>query len=106
MELRGLTLVDIAIVAVVVGVVFATVMVIYPYFADRARRLFPSNRSARNLNLGAGTVLIGTRVIIAARKPSGWTLLGKGPRILASKAVYFSMIDEYSSSEMISWPGI
>jgi threonine/homoserine/homoserine lactone efflux protein len=67
MELRSLAFVDIAIVSGVVATVLAAVMGMYSFFADRARRMFTSRRSARNLNRGAGTVLIGTGVIIATR---------------------------------------
>jgi threonine/homoserine/homoserine lactone efflux protein len=67
MELRSLALVDITIVAGVVATVLAVVIGMYSYFADRARRLFTGGRSARALNRGAGTVLIGTGVIIATR---------------------------------------
>jgi threonine/homoserine/homoserine lactone efflux protein len=67
MELRSLAFVDIAIAAGVVATVLAAVIGMYSYFADHARRLFTGRRSARNMNRGAGTVLIGTGVIIAAR---------------------------------------
>ncbi|UCD90839.1 MAG: LysE family translocator [Desulfobacterales bacterium] len=67
MDLRGLDAVDIAIVAGVVAMVLTSVMAIYSYSAAHARRLFTSRRATRNLNRGAGTVLVGTGVIIATR---------------------------------------
>ena len=67
MDLRGLHAVDIAIVAGVVAMVLSSVMVIYSYSAAHARRLFTSRRATRNLNRGAGTVLVGTGLIIATR---------------------------------------
>jgi threonine/homoserine/homoserine lactone efflux protein len=67
MDLRRLAVVDIAIVAIVVTTVLASVMIVYSYAAASARQLFTSRRATRNLNRGAGTVLIGTGVIIATR---------------------------------------
>lgn len=67
MDLRVLTLIDIAIVGAVVSIVLASVMGVYAYFASRTRRLFTSRRSALMLNRSAGTVLVGTGVVIATR---------------------------------------
>jgi threonine/homoserine/homoserine lactone efflux protein len=46
---------------------FGLAMLIYSYSAAHAGRLFASRRATRNLNRGAGTVLVGTDVIIATR---------------------------------------
>ncbi len=67
MDLAGLRVGDIAITAGVVTVVLSSVMVIYAYAAAQARRLFTSHRATRNLNRGAGTILIGTGAVIATR---------------------------------------
>jgi threonine/homoserine/homoserine lactone efflux protein len=67
MDLRGLHVVDIGVVAGVVATVLSSVMVIYSYSAGHARNLFTSRKATRNLNRGAGTVLIGTGVVIATR---------------------------------------
>jgi threonine/homoserine/homoserine lactone efflux protein len=67
MDLAGLHVIDMAVAAGVVATVLSTVMVLYAYSAAQARRLFTSRRAARNLNRGAGTILIGTGVVIATR---------------------------------------
>lgn len=67
MDLRSLAVVDIAIVATVVVTILSSVMMVYSYSAARARQLFGSRRATRNLNRGAGTVLIGTGMVIATR---------------------------------------
>lgn len=67
MDLTGLRAVDIAVAASVVTVVLSGVMMIYAYSAAQARRLFTSPKATRNLNRGAGTVLIGTGALIATR---------------------------------------
>ena len=66
-NLRRLTVVDIAVISAVVVVVLAGVMMVYSYSTARARQLFSSRRATRNFNRGAGTVLIGTGVVIATR---------------------------------------
>jgi len=67
MDLRSLTVVDIAIVSAVIVTVLSGVMMIYSYSAARTRQLFGSRRATRNLNRGAGTVLVGTGLVIATR---------------------------------------
>ncbi len=66
-DLGALTSIDVVIIGGVVGVVLAIVMMLYAYWAARARRLITSPRIARNFNRGAGTILIGTGVVIATR---------------------------------------
>jgi threonine/homoserine/homoserine lactone efflux protein len=67
MDLRSLSFIDIAIVAAVVSIVLGSVMTIYAYFASRTRSLFTRRRSVRILNRCAGTVLVGTGIVIATR---------------------------------------
>ena len=67
MDLTRLTAVDIAIAAGVVAAVLSGVLGVYAYGAARARRLFAGHRATRRFNRTAGTVLIGTGVVIATR---------------------------------------
>jgi threonine/homoserine/homoserine lactone efflux protein len=67
MDLRKLDMVDVVIVASIVVIVLSGVMGIYSYSAAHARQLFNSRKATRNLNRGAGTVLIGIGVVIALR---------------------------------------
>ncbi len=66
-DLGALTIIDVSIIGSVVGMVLASVMMLYAYCAARARRLLTSPRAARNFNRGAGTILIGTGAAIATR---------------------------------------
>jgi threonine/homoserine/homoserine lactone efflux protein len=66
-DLNHLRPVDILIVASIVTLVLAGVMGCYTFMAGRARRIFTSQRAARNLNRTAGTVMIGTGLVIATR---------------------------------------
>ncbi len=65
MDLTRLTAVDIAIAAGVVAAVLSGVLGVYAYGAARAGRLFAGHRTTRRFNRTAGTVLIGTGVVIA-----------------------------------------
>ncbi len=67
MDLTCLTSLDIVIVIGMIALVPTGVLGAYAYFAARARRLFTSRRAVRNLNRSAGTVMIGTGVVIATR---------------------------------------
>jgi threonine/homoserine/homoserine lactone efflux protein len=58
---------DIAVAAAVVSTVLFLVMLGYCTLAARARSLFQSQRSMRRLNRGAGTLMIGAGVAVAAR---------------------------------------
>jgi len=60
-------MIDVLLVAGVVTVVLASVMGFYTYFAARAGRIFSSQRARRNLNRSAGTVMMGTGLIIVTR---------------------------------------
>ncbi len=67
MDLNHLNSMDILIISGVVTFVLAGVMGVYAYMAGRARKLFSSKRAARNLNRSAGTVMIGTGLVIATK---------------------------------------
>ena len=67
MDLGRLAPRDVAVAACVVATVLTAVMGVYAYSASRMRHFFASPRAARNLNRGAGTVMIGAGVAIAAR---------------------------------------
>lgn len=67
MDLTRLTATDVAIAAGVVAAVLSAVLGLYAYGAARARRLFAGKSATRRFNRTAGTVLIGTGVVIASR---------------------------------------
>ena len=66
-DLDHLKPIDILVVAGVVALVLAGVMGTYTFMAGRARRIFTSQRAARNLNRTAGSVMIGTGLVIATK---------------------------------------
>ena len=66
-NLSSLKTFDIAVVAGLVTIILSGVMGSYSFSASRARKFFTSKRAIRNLNRSAGTVMIGTGVIIATR---------------------------------------
>ena len=67
MDLGSLTTRDIVIVASLVAVVLVLTLGAYAYSASRARVFFTKPRAIRNLNRGAGTIMIGAGVTIATR---------------------------------------
>lgn len=66
-DLTRLKTLDIALVAGLVALILSGVTGAYSFAASRARSLFSSQRASRNMNRSAGTVMIGTGVIIATR---------------------------------------
>lgn len=68
LDLGSLTAGDSAIVCAVIAVVLGSVLAAYTWSADRARKLFTSRGAARNLNRGAGTIMVGTGVAIALNR--------------------------------------
>lgn len=66
-DLAQLTVLNIAVVATVVSIVLATVLAGYAYLAARTRAIFKSRRAMRGLNRGAGTMMIGTGLVVATR---------------------------------------
>ena len=67
MDLGSLTTRDIVIVASLVAVVLVLTLGAYAYSASRARVFFTKPRAIRNLNRGAGTIMVGAGVTIATR---------------------------------------
>lgn len=67
MDLTQLAPADVALAALVVATVLATVLSIYSYLADRTRRLFSGPVAGRRLNRVAGTVMMGTGGLLAFR---------------------------------------
>jgi len=67
MDLGRLTVGDVCIVAGLVVVVLALTLGFYAYSAARARVLFTKPRAMRNLNRGAGTIMVGAGITIATR---------------------------------------
>ena len=66
-DLAQLTALNIAAVATVVSIVLASVLAAYAFLAARTRAVFKSRRAMRGLNRGAGTVMIGTGLVVATR---------------------------------------
>jgi len=66
-DLNHLKGTDILVISSVVALVLAGVMGVYTFMAGRARLLFTSQRATRNLNRSAGTVMIGTGLVIAIK---------------------------------------
>ena len=66
-DLNQLRHIDILVITSIVSLVLAGVMGCYTFMAGRARRLFTSQQAARNLNRTAGTVMIGTGLVIATK---------------------------------------
>ena len=67
MDLDRLSGSGILMVAGLVAVVLVLVLGTYAYSASRARVLFTKPRAIRNLNRGAGTIMMGAGAVIVAR---------------------------------------
>ncbi len=67
LDLHHLSAVDVLLSATIVSLVLGSVLLAYGYGADRARSLFTSRRSLKNLNRGSGAIMIGTGSIILTR---------------------------------------
>ncbi len=66
-DLSELQTLDIIIIAGLVASILIVVLGTYSFAASRARVLFTSPRAIKVLNRGAGTVMIGTGIVVAAR---------------------------------------
>jgi threonine/homoserine/homoserine lactone efflux protein len=66
-NLAGLGLIDIFVIALLVISLLGTVLCFYSLAAGQTRRFFNSTRAIRNLNRSAGTVMAATGIIIATR---------------------------------------
>lgn len=65
-DLGGLSLIDLSVVAVVVSFSLLASLLLYAAMAARARALFTSVRAVRNLRRGAGGLMIGAGGAVAA----------------------------------------
>jgi len=66
-DFTHLSAVDISLIIALVTLILAGVLGVYAFSASQARRMFRSKRAVKNLNRGAGTVMIGTGIVIATR---------------------------------------
>jgi threonine/homoserine/homoserine lactone efflux protein len=67
LDLEHLDRVDIFFTAVIVSLVLGSVLLGYGYGADRARSLFTSTRSLKNLNRSSGAIMMSTGSLILIR---------------------------------------
>jgi threonine/homoserine/homoserine lactone efflux protein len=67
LDLSALTMVDLAIVVVIITTVLSGVLITYAYLASRARRMFTRKQSVKRLNRAAGGVMVAAGVAIAVR---------------------------------------
>lgn len=68
LDLQQLTLMNYLVAASVVASILSSVMGVYAYAAAYARTKFASPRAQRILNRCGGTVMIGTGLVLAARR--------------------------------------
>ncbi len=66
-NLTSLSLLDISIIIAIITLVLSGVLIVYTFTASNARRLFTSRKASKNLNRCAGTVMVGTGVVIVSR---------------------------------------
>jgi threonine/homoserine/homoserine lactone efflux protein len=66
-DMKTITPLAFAEMAVVIVLVFTPVLFAMLWMADRARRVFTSERALRNINRGTATVMAGAAAAIAAR---------------------------------------
>ena len=67
LDLSALTIVDLALVVVIITAVLSSVLITYAYLASRARKIFTRETAVKRLNRAAGGVMIAAGVAIAAR---------------------------------------
>ncbi len=67
LDLHRLSIIDVMLSATIVCLVLGSVLLAYGYAADRARSLFNSNRSLKNLNRGSGAIMMTAGSIILTR---------------------------------------
>ncbi|KAA3616846.1 MAG: LysE family translocator [Calditrichaeota bacterium] len=66
-NLRELTRMEVAIIAIVVSVVLASVMLFYAYSASKAKQLFSNKTTQRKMNRIAGSALITTGAVLIVK---------------------------------------
>jgi threonine/homoserine/homoserine lactone efflux protein len=67
LDLEHLDRLDILFTAAIVSLVLGSVLLGYGYGADRARSLFTSTRSLKNLNRGSGAIMMSAGSLILIR---------------------------------------
>ena len=67
LDLSALTIIDLALVVVIITAVLSGVLITYAYLASRARRMFTNERAVTRLNRAAGGVMVAAGVAIAVR---------------------------------------
>ncbi len=67
LDLSALTIVDLALVVVIITAVLSGVLITYAYLASRARKIFTRDKAVKRLNRAAGGVMIAAGVAIATR---------------------------------------
>ena len=67
LDLSALTIIDLALVVVIITAVLSGVLITYAYLASRARRMFTNERAVKRLNRAAGGVMVAAGVAIAVR---------------------------------------
>ncbi|MEE4240384.1 MAG: LysE family translocator, partial [Desulfopila sp.] len=66
-NINSLSAFDVALIASVVTAVLASVMLFYAFTASRAGLLFESRKALNTMNKTAGTVMIGTGVVLLSK---------------------------------------
>jgi threonine/homoserine/homoserine lactone efflux protein len=66
-DLTSLSWTDVLIAMFVISIALLTVLTIYSYSAAKVRKIFRNHKALRRLNRGAGTLMIGTGVYVAAQ---------------------------------------
>jgi threonine/homoserine/homoserine lactone efflux protein len=67
LDLSALTIIDLALVMVIITLVLSGVLITYAFLASRARKLFTNERAVTRLNRAAGGVMVTAGVAIAVR---------------------------------------
>ena len=67
LDLSALTIIDLALIVVIITAVLSGVLITYAYLASRARRMFTNERAVKRLNRAAGGVMVAAGVAIAVR---------------------------------------
>ncbi|MCF8473227.1 MAG: LysE family translocator [Emcibacter sp.] len=66
-DINGLTLIDITILAAIIIIVLSIVLLSYAYTASKSRHLFKSDKAIQIMNRAAGSVMITTGGFIVAK---------------------------------------
>lgn len=67
LDLSALTIIDLALVMVIITLVLSGVLITYAFLASRARKMFTNERAVTRLNRAAGGVMFAAGVAIAVR---------------------------------------